>query len=68
MWKKFISHLNSCCPVGKCKSWQKSQLKKDVNCQVAAAEAMGQEDMLTEAESEVAGKADDIDVDTDCWC
>jgi hypothetical protein len=34
--------------VGKCKSCQKSQAKKDAERRVAAAEAMGQEDMLSE--------------------
>ena len=55
--------------MGKCKSCQKSQLKKDTDRRVAAAEAMGWEDTLTEAEIEAAGNlADDMNVDTDPWC
>lgn len=69
VWDEYISHLNGSRPVGKCKSCQKSQLKKDTDRRVAAAEAMGQEDTLTEAEIDAAGNlADDVNVDTDPWC
>lgn len=31
VWNEYISHLNGSCPVSKCKSCQKSQLKKDTD-------------------------------------
>jgi hypothetical protein len=40
--------------VGKCKSCQKSQVKKDAERRVAMAEASGQEDMIDESDLEAA--------------
>ena len=52
--------------VGKCKGCTKSQVKKDAEQRVAAAEAMGQEDTLEEADlaqAEQPGTAE-----RDMWC
>jgi hypothetical protein len=52
--------------VGKCKDCQKSDMKKDAERRVAAAEAMGQEDTLTE--KDIAQADEDVDVPANNWC
>jgi hypothetical protein len=52
--------------VGKCKECTKSQTKKDAERRVAAAEAMGQEDTLEEADLAQAEEPDAPE--RDAWC
>jgi hypothetical protein len=52
--------------VGKCKECQKSQAKKDAERRIAAAEAMGQEDSLEEADLAQAEEPDEELKDD--WC
>jgi hypothetical protein len=49
VWDEFVD-THSGKMVGKCKECTKSQAKKDAERCVAAAEAMGQEDTLEEAD------------------
>ena len=58
-WELVWDELNTRCNgkvVGKCKCCKKSQTKKDVERQVAAAKAMGQEDTLTDDDISQAAK------------
>jgi len=54
--------------VGKCKECQKSQAKKDAERRVAAAEAMGQEDTLEEADLAQVEEPDTDSELRDEWC
>lgn len=52
--------------VGKCKSCQKSQAKKDAERRVAAAEAMGQEDTLSDKD---ISQAEEVEMTSESeWC
>ena len=53
--------------VGKCKTCSKSQVKKDAERRVAAAEAMGQEDTLSEADLAHAQEMDSAEPVSE-WC
>ena len=52
--------------VSKCKGCTKSQVKKDAEWRVAAAEAMGQEDTLEEANLAQVEQPDTAE--RDAWC
>jgi hypothetical protein len=60
VWDEYIERLKGRRVVGKCQSCQKSQLKKDAERRIAAAEAMGQEDTLTSHDiADAEGNTDD---------
>jgi hypothetical protein len=68
-WESVWDELSSCCSgrvVGKCKSCQKSQAKKDAERRVAAAEAMGQEDTLSDKD---ISQAEEVEMTSESeWC
>ena len=53
VWDQLMDRCKGKAPIGKCKHCMKSEVKKDAEWWVAAAEAMGQEDMA--AEEDLAG-------------
>ena len=69
VWDEYIERLKGRRVVRKCQSCQKSQLKKDAERRIAAAEAMGQEDTLTSHDiADAEGNTDDAGSGTDNWC
>ena len=65
VWDEFVDRYSSKV-VGKCKECTKSQAKKDAERWVAAAEAMGQEDTLEEADLVQVAEPDTVVRDD--WC
>ncbi|OJA16726.1 hypothetical protein AZE42_11340 [Rhizopogon vesiculosus] len=71
VWDEYTERLKGRRVAGKCQSSQKSQLRRDAERCVAAAESMGQEDTLANhkiADAELEGDQDETESATDNWC
>jgi len=65
VWDEFVNKCGGRV-VGKCKDCQKSEVKKDAERHVAAAEAMGQEDTLMD--KDIAQADEVINAPENDWC
>jgi hypothetical protein len=65
VWDELMDRCNTKV-VGKCKSYSKSQVKKDAEQYIVGAESMSQEEHVTEAD--LAQAEETVVVTADNWC
>ena len=67
VWDQWMDRCKGKAPIGQCKHCMKSEVKKDAERRVAAAEAMGQEDMAVEEDLTRSQEPENIELTND-WC